>query len=160
MQLIECGQIFKKACPIDVVIPHARSQEIVSHLLFNLGCRQLPWHSSNTSRACTRGRHFLNSQDSRRDRSDCAAVRARLELRSHRKRPLVSSEASTKLNAVLPKHARTAHPRQAMGEEQGEANRDWKQRYDMAEDMSSWFCQLSTQERLQVGQCCVAIKRG
>ncbi|CAM9822525.1 unnamed protein product, partial [Laminaria digitata] len=36
-----------------------------------------------------------------------------------------------------------------MGEEQGEASRDWKQRYDMAEDMSSWFCQLSTQERLQ-----------
>ena len=47
-----------------------------------------------------------------------------------------------------------------MGEEQGEANWDWKQRDVMAEDMSSWFCQLSTQERLQVGQCCAAIRRG
>lgn len=82
----------------------ARSQETVSYLLFSPGCRQPPYHSSKGSRACIRRRHFLNSQNRRRDRSDRAAsgALARLELRSHRKRPLVSNEASTILNAVLP----------------------------------------------------------
>lgn len=34
--------------------------------------------------------------------------------------------------------------------EQEEAHRGWKRRDDMAEDLRSWFCKLSTQERLQV----------
>ncbi|CAN0538806.1 unnamed protein product, partial [Ectocarpus sp. 12 AP-2014] len=35
-----------------------------------------------------------------------------------------------------------------MGMEEN-THRGWKRREDMAEDLSSWFCQLSTQERLQ-----------
>lgn len=31
-----------------------------------------------------------------------------------------------------------------------DTHRGWKRREDIAEDLSSWFCQLSTQERLQV----------
>lgn len=38
--------------------------------------------------------------------------------------------------------------------EQEEAHRGWKRRDDMAEDLRSWFCKLSTQERLQVSEGC------
>lgn len=37
-----------------------------------------------------------------------------------------------------------------MGVDEEEAHRGWKRRNDTVEDLSSWFCQLSTQERLQV----------
>lgn len=45
--------------------------------------------------------------------------------------------------------------------EQEEAHRGWKRRDDMAEDLRSWFCKLSTQERLQVSELlCVLFRQG
>lgn len=38
----------------------------------------------------------------------------------------------------------------SMGVDEEEAHRGWKRRSDTVQDLSSWFCQLSTQERLQV----------
>lgn len=37
-----------------------------------------------------------------------------------------------------------------MGIDKEEAHRGWKRRDDTVEELISWFCQLSTQERLQV----------
>lgn len=38
--------------------------------------------------------------------------------------------------------------------EEEEAHRGWKRRNETVKDLSSWFCKLSTQERLQVSAHC------